>query len=366
MKIAVFINTPAQVNFYKNIIRILREHGHEVKVLARDYGETLAIIESIGNDYHIYSKSPTSKFGKALLLPFEVKCACQILRKFKPEIITGFGIYDAFSSGILGAKCIIFEDSEPEYSNLPYALPFRACLPFADTIITPSSFRLDMGKKQIRVNSFKELAYLHPNYFNPDKGIRGLLGLDSGEEYALLRFNGFNAVHDFGIGGFSRTDKIRLVTELEKYARVFISSEAGVPNEIADRVLRVPKSRIHDVIYFSKLMIADTGTMVTEAACLGTPAIMLHPRVRQFGNFAELEKKYNSIFGFDQESILAFEKAIELIRTPNLKEEWIMKRTKLLKDKIDLNAFMVWFIENYPDSFKIMSENPRYQDKFNG
>jgi hypothetical protein len=36
----------------------------------------------------------------------------------------------------------------------------------------------------------------------------------------------------------------------------------------------------------------------------------------------------------------------------------------MLRDKIDVTAFMVWFIENYPDSVNIMKENPEYQDRF--
>jgi len=36
----------------------------------------------------------------------------------------------------------------------------------------------------------------------------------------------------------------------------------------------------------------------------------------------------------------------------------------MLKDKIDVTAFLVWFIENWPESFNIMKENPDYQYRF--
>lgn len=35
----------------------------------------------------------------------------------------------------------------------------------------------------------------------------------------------------------------------------------------------------------------------------------------------------------------------------------------MLSDKIDVTAFMVWFIENYPKSAKIMKENPSETEK---
>jgi hypothetical protein len=36
----------------------------------------------------------------------------------------------------------------------------------------------------------------------------------------------------------------------------------------------------------------------------------------------------------------------------------------MLKEKIDVTAFLVWFIENYPESVRIMREDPDYQEKF--
>ena len=48
----------------------------------------------------------------------------------------------------------------------------------------------------------------------------------------------------------------------------------------------------------------------------------------------------------------------------NLKEKWQEKRDLMLKDKIDVSQFFVWFIENYPESARIMRENPDYQYRF--
>ena len=40
------------------------------------------------------------------------------------------------------------------------------------------------------------------------------------------------------------------------------------------------------------------------------------------------------------------------------------RRQKLLDDKINLTSFMVWYIENFPESFKEMKENPDVQYNF--
>jgi uncharacterized protein len=300
-----------------------------------------------------------------LSLQYDVLQAYKELRKFKPDIVTGMGVYDAFTSFLLRARCIEFEDSEPNANKMSYSIQFKLYLPFVDAIITPESFRDDLGKKQIRVNSFKELAYLHPNCYRPDESIKGLLGLKGYEKYVLLRFNAFDAVHDFGIKGFSDNDKIRLVRELEKYAKIFISSEVGIPDEIKDHVMKIPKSRIHDAIYYAWLLVTDTQTMTTEAAILGTPAIRCNHFVgpNDMGNFIDLEKKYGLIFNY-READRSINKAVELIQQPRLKEDWKIKTNKLLSDKIDINTFMVWFIENCSESEKVVKNDKEFQNQF--
>jgi uncharacterized protein len=55
---------------------------------------------------------------------------------------------------------------------------------------------------------------------------------------------------------------------------------------------------------------------------------------------------------------------VELLTTPGIKEEWQEKREKMLAEKIDVTAWLVWFIEHYPDSSRIMNENPNFQFNF--
>ncbi len=45
-------------------------------------------------------------------------------------------------------------------------------------------------------------------------------------------------------------------------------------------------------------------------------------------------------------------------------EQFQLRRQKMLLEKIDVTAFLVWFVENYPESAKIMKENPDYQWRF--
>ena len=44
--------------------------------------------------------------------------------------------------------------------------------------------------------------------------------------------------------------------------------------------------------------------------------------------------------------------------------EYQRSAKEFIQDKIDLTAFLVWFIENYPRSVQVMKESPDYQYKF--
>lgn len=359
MRIAFFINTPAQAHTWRCIIENLIKDGHQVKILVRDYDSAPALLDKFGFEYKIYIKPSKYKYLKSLQIFPHVWYGYRLALKFNPQIIIGFGIIEAFTSFFLRRPCIIFTDSEP--------VPLQNFLNklLSSVILTPDCFKGDFGSKHVRLPVYKELAYLHPNYFQPDSSVLNELGLSKNENYVILRFNAFDAVHDIGRRGFSLNDKYRLVRELDKFARVFIRSEKELPGDLAAYNLPVSFDRIHHALYFAHLLVTDTQTMTTEAAILGTPVIRCNNFVgpNDMGNFIELEQKYGLIFNY-KESTEAIQKAIELAQRPNLKLEWQLKKKKLIKDKIDLTSFMVWFIENYPNSFKQMKDNPEIQYEF--
>lgn len=358
MKVGVFLNTPAQVHFYKNIIRSLSNNGNEVYPLVRDYGETLQLLGELGIDHYVYARPKVSKYRKIVGLPKDVLCAYNYLKSLHVDLVTGFGVYDAYTSFLLRVPSIIFNDSEPLANMKSYMIQFKLYMPFIDVMITPESFRQNMGDKQIKINSYKEMAYLHPNYYQPKKDIFGLLGVDEGEDYCILRFNAFDAVHDLSVRGFSDADKIDLVEGLNKHARVFISSEAGVPVELESYITKIPKSRMHDAIYFAKLLVTDTQTMATEGALLGTPTIRCNSfvGVNDMGNFIELENGYGLMFN-NSNSQNAIKNALELIKQKDIKNEWRKKSDRLLSEKVDITQFMSKYLENYPSSLQNSSNN---------
>jgi predicted glycosyltransferase len=342
MNILFFVNTPAQVHEFKYVARTLEMRGHKIMILARDYECTLPLLDAYGLRYEVYGQAQKRGYRRALeLIPY-VRKAYRLGKKFKPDVIVGTGIIEAYTSILFRKPCIVFTDTEtPSLEQFLFK-------PFVKAIYTPFCFRKDLGRKQTRYNGFKELAYLHPDYFQPDASVYNLLGINNGERYVILRLNPLDAFHDIGIRGFSYEDKLRLVQALEPYARVFISSEAGLESGLERYGIGIPAHRIHDAEYYAQLLVTDAGTMLTEAAILGTPGVHYSGYVakRCLGNLVELDEKYQLIFSYSEPN-QAIAKAVELIKQPDLKQQWQEKRQALLADKIDVLKFMVKTIEGY-------------------
>ena len=218
-------------------------------------------------------------------------------------------------------------------------------------ICTLGSFKKDIGQKQIPVDSYKELAYLHPKYFKPDPTVLDEIGINKGDRFVVIRFVAWTASHDFRRTGFNLQSQVRLVREVGKHARIFISAEGALPPELESYRLRLAPDKIHHLLYYADMFIGDGQTMATESAVLGTPAIRCNTFVgsNDMAQFIELEDKYGLIFSF-RDAEMAIKKAVELLAGQDIKKEWQEKRLRLLNDKLDITEFMVDFVENYPAS----------------
>ena len=359
MRIIFEVGHPAHVHLFKHIMQNLEKNGHNIKICVRERENIVgSLLDTYGFRYSKLEKNVPGIYNKAISMLKNDYKLIKISNEFNPDLFVSItSPYSAQVSKLKRKPFIAFADTEPA------RLILSLTMPFTDTAITPIAFRKKLGKKQIRIKGYKELAYLHPNWFKPDSNILDMLNISKGEKFVILRFSAFDASHDIGIKGFSSEEKRRLARTLADYARVFISSESNLPADLEEYALKIPPHKMHDALFYASLLVGDAGTMTTEAAVLGTPAIFRHPRSQEMGNFVELENDYGLIFNI-LEPNRVIEKSLELIQQPRIKRDWQNKREKLLKDKIDVTGFMTWFIETYPNSFKIMKETPEYHERF--
>jgi hypothetical protein len=342
MKILVDLTHPAHVHFFKHAIWTWQRHGNEVIITARDKDITVDLLDCYGFAYTNLGGAKQGVLGLGWeLLTRELKLY-GVVRRTRPDIIVAInGAFSAHVGKLMGIPVIVFVDTE--HAKLSHRISF----PFVTSINTPICFREDLGQKQFRYEGYHELAYTHPDWFTPNSEILDELGLQQDEKLFVIRFVSWKAAHDIGQSGISLEGKRELVRQLSNLGRVIITSESPLPSEFELYRMRVSPTKIHDLLAFSSLYIGEGGTMASEAAILGTPSIFVSTLTA--GTFQELEKVYKLMFTTSDEN-KAIEQAIEWAQAPDIKQEWHAKRQRILADKIDVTAWMVDFVEWYPES----------------
>ncbi len=360
MNILMDIAHPAHLHLLRNTYFQLKENGHNLFVTVKDIPAAIELLKKYNIPYIYLGGKKDSLLGKAILqLNYNFKIWKLVISK---RIDIGFcsSMTIAHISKISKMKSIILDDDDDDVEPLfvKYAHPY------VDVILSPQGTQRK-SKRTIFYNGYHELAYLHPNRFTPDENVLSEIGVKKGEIYFVLRFNAFKAHHDVGVQGLSIEDKRKLIALLQTKGKVFITTERNIDDEFKKYQLLLPPEKVHSLIYYAAMFIGDSQTMTSEAAVLGTPAIRCNTFVGKITYLKEEEEKYDLTYGFlPTESKKMFDKINKLLQLINTKDTWQEKREKLLNDKIDVTAFYVWFIENYPESEKIMKERPNYQYKF--
>lgn len=336
MKYLLFTNTPAHVHLYKHLTRKLETHGHTVQILARDYGCTTELLDWYDLPYSVYGYCDTTKSSLFTRLPQHYARILSRAHSFNPDLIFGIGSYAAHAGALTRTPTILVLDSEPTW------IDHRLAKPFARAILTPVSFRKHLGSNHYVFDGFKECAYLHPTVFSPRSDVRSLLNLGDNEPFVLTRFNAFGSHHDVGKEGFSLPKRRQLVQRLAENATVFVSDEGGHLDlsSLPARRFDLHPARLHDALAEAKLLVADSQTMVTEAALLGTPAIRSNEFVGEndMGNFVDLAAA-NLIDNLrDFEAVVS--RATEILETPDVEARWERRRDAFIEEKVNLTELL--------------------------
>lgn len=359
MKILIDIGHPAHVHLFKHFAHEMINKNHQVHFTfrGREFINSLLITE--GFSFTFLGKGYKSGAGKIWgLFKFTWLLLLESLI-FKPDIFLSHGsMYAAFTAFLLHKRHIAFEDTF-NFEQI------RLYKPFTKHILTSDYKHPLASKKVIHYASYNELAYLHPKRFTPDISVLNDLGVKKDEKFIIMRFVSWNASHDIGHSGLSIENKIKAINSFKHFARVFISSESPLSDELEKYRINIAPSRIHDALAYADLLFGESSTMAEEAALLGVPAIYIKDNNTIYTK--HLEKDFGLMYNYSEsliEQLKAIEKGVEVLKNPSIKKDWESKRHDLLRKKIDLSGFLVWFIENYPGSVKTIKENPEYQYNF--
>lgn len=354
MRILIDIGHPGHVHLFRNAAQILHSKGHEILFTLREKEKEIELIKAGGFKYKSFGKKYNSTKGKVYgMLKFDWMETMTAL-KFKPDIFLSHGsIYASHAAAILRKPNIALEDT----GNLEQIRLYR---PFSKIILSPDILGKDLGAKHYLYSSIHELAYLHPKYFTPDESVYKFLGIEPGTPYAILRFISWNATHDVGQTGLTFELKKQLVELLKKKMKVFISSENKNEPAFAEYMIKIPPEKMHDALAYASLYIGEGATMAAEASLLGTPSFYINSLRAQH---CEEMLRYDIGYVFSNADGL-LEKVEEVINIPDLKSTVKNNLKKYLATKMDLTAFLVWIIENYPESISTLQSDKSYHKRF--
>lgn len=331
MNILIDIGHPAHVHLFRCFAHDMQARGHKVLFTCRDKEFEIALLEANGFDYVSFGKKYKSILGKLWgMAKFDWK-ELRTCWRFKPDVLLSHGsMYAAQAAWLYGKPHISFEDTY-NFEQI------RLYEPFTKAILTADYDHPFVSKKEIHYAGYHELAYLHPNRFTPDRSVLRELGVREGEKYVLLRFVSWNATHDAGHKGMSYENKLKAVEEFSKYAKVFISSEKELPDELKKYKLPTAPERVHDVMAFASMIFGESATMVSEGVVLGVPGVYMDNTGRYYTT--EQEQRYGMCWNFtesedDQQKAIA--KGVEILS----QGVDLSGYQRLVQDKIDVTAYL--------------------------
>jgi predicted glycosyltransferase len=286
------------VNLYKHTIEALIEKHIKVHVVLRPRGKLVSIFQKECPDvpFVLIGEHRKSIYGKMFDMVERDIAFLNYLSKIKFDAGMGFGsISIAHTTRFFGKPAIIFgDDTENKLGH--YLIK-----PFAQIFVRPKCVPPAQGKNLLKYNGFKELAYLHPNHFTPDKNALEPYNL-SPYEYVFIR-EVSSASLNYRRAEMGKLSKI-LTYLKEKELKILLSLEdKSLIDLFKDHciILKEPVEDIHSLLHFAAFTMSSGDSMARESCLVETPAIYTGGRDMAINN--ELIKRSCMFKVEDEKSI---------------------------------------------------------------
>jgi uncharacterized protein len=257
------------------VIEGLEERGHEVFVTAREYGQTLGILDRLGIPHTpVGGHGGASKLGKARALAGRSARLARLAWDRRPQLALAHGSVDlAVVSAAFRIPSVQMQDYE--FAGVQRQVAFR----LARRVLMPDSIPLErlhrVGAKErklVRFPGLKEEYYLAG--FEPDPAVLGELGLDRERVLVVVRpppetseYHARNDVYGEAIRRLAGSAGAQAVV-IPRTGR-----QGAEVRAMGGANLIVPERAIdaQSLIAFADLVLSAGGTMNREAVALGTP-----------------------------------------------------------------------------------------------
>jgi predicted glycosyltransferase len=342
MKILIDIGHPAHVHFFRHAISRLLGEGHEVLITSRDKEIAIQLLDGL-----CLPHKPLSRMGGGGIVALGKEllqrnwALFKEVRRFKPDVMAAIGgIFIAQVGFLTRTPSLVFYDTEN--ATLQNALTY----PFASLVLVPRCYGAWLPEKRhVRYPGYHELAYLHPDYFTPDRTIAEANGLAQEGDTFFVRVVSWQANHDLAERGWSPALLKRLVAKLAEQGKVLISAEGELDAELAPYCYDGDVNQVHHVLAFCRAFVGESATMASECAVLGTPAVYAANTGRGYTD--EQEARYGLVRNvFQLEWELIADALDQLLSQP--REHWSEARQQLLADTLDVTDFIVQSLLTFP------------------
>jgi predicted glycosyltransferase len=257
------------------IVRELEAQGHEVLVTAREYGQTLGILDRLGMKYTVVGEhGGASKLGKVRALGGRSAKLAKVVWKASPQLGLAHGSVDlALISATFRFPSAQMQDYE--YGGAQRKIAWKA----AERVLVPDSIPVERlvkagadEEKLVRYPGLKEEYYLAD--FQPDERVLEELALDRRKVMVVVRpppeTSEYHAPNDVYAATVRR---LAATTEVEAVVIPRTEEQAAAVRALQAPNLVVPERAIdaQSLIAYADLVVSAGGTMNREAVALGTP-----------------------------------------------------------------------------------------------
>ena len=346
MNILIDIGHPAHVHLFRCLADELKKHGHKLFFSVRNIPVALRLMDYYGmTPYVNLGKKKDGLLGKAETVVSQDAKMLRFVRKNHIDIGLSSGIVLGHVARLTRMKAFMFDDDD----DAAEPLVVKYGHPMSTVVFTPDCIQR-ATEHAVYYAGTHELAYLHPNRFQPDPEVLRHAGIAEGERFFIMRFVAMKGHHDVGEAGLSMEQKQALVDLLRSHGRVIITSERTIEPEFEPFRLPVPPEEIHSLMAYSSMFVGDSQTMTSEAAILGVPALKCNTFAGRLSVPNMLEKQYGLCYAYlpaDFHKMYAHVKQLLDSDPQSLRRDWQLKRQRFLDEHVDVTAFFTNFIEDF-------------------
>ena len=277
MRVWIDVTNSPHVVFFRPLVALLESDGHEVTITARDFAQTLELLEDARLPHTVVGPPHGGPSRAGKMRAMAVRLAA--LRRFARSRGFDLALSHASHELPLVARSLRIPSSyafDYEYALTQHRLGCRS----ATRVVVPEAIpqeRLDAlgasAAKVVRYPGLKEEYYLHG--FEPDEAVLDALAIDRSRTVVVLRTPPEVSLYHRAGGPLWRDVLERVGGDPDVHAVVLprtpaqqaALAAAGLPSLI------VPSRAVDgpSLVGLADLVVSAGGTMNREAVALGTP-----------------------------------------------------------------------------------------------